>query len=87
MSISAVTSVVQAHQEAGQPPAISPAPGVTPFGQQLDDAQTNQTLASQGHRHHHHGADSQSATGTPASTTGAASSSGSLASSLLNLLS
>ncbi len=69
-------------------PAVTPAPAVTPFSQQLD-AQGAQTQAAQGHHHHRHGEASQSAasaTAGPVSTTGAASP-GAIASSILSLLS
>lgn len=88
MSISSVTAVSQARQTADQTEATTPAPSVTPFSQQLD-AQASQTEAAHGHHHHHHGGASQSVTSsaaTAASAAGAAPS-GTVASSVLNLLS
>jgi hypothetical protein len=72
MSISAVSGVAQAFQKDGQLPAVSPSPAVTPFGQQLNDIQTTQTLA-QAHHRHGHGGDLQTASGTAAATAGDAS--------------
>jgi hypothetical protein len=86
MSISAVSGVAQVNQKPGQPPAASPSPAVTPFGQQLDDVQSTQTMAAHGH-HHRHGGQSQSTASAPASGNGAAPTAGSIASSLLSLLS
>jgi hypothetical protein len=87
MSISAVNGVTQATQQTADTQAITPAPAVTPFSQQMDDL-SGQTGAARGH-HHHHGTGSQSVT---TSLTAAASASGvattaSQGSSLLNLLS
>jgi hypothetical protein len=74
MSISAVSGVAQAFPKDGQLPAASPSPALSPFGQQLDDIQTSQTMAAQGRHHHHgHGGDLQTASGTAAATTGGAS--------------
>jgi hypothetical protein len=84
MSINAVSGVAQDYPKPAQPPAASPSPGTTPFGQQLDDVQSTQTLAAQGHHHHHHGGGSLATAGTPPSPAGASPTTASLLSSLLS---
>jgi hypothetical protein len=84
MSISAVSGAAQAYQKPTQPPAASPAPAATPFGQQLNDVQAPQTPTAQGHHHHHHGGGGSQSAATSAA--GASPSAGSTASALLNLL-
>jgi hypothetical protein len=82
MSINAVTRVSPDTQQKDQPQAVTPAPTVTPFSQQLDAANA-QVGAAHGHHHHHQGGNSQSVMSptTAASAAGAAPS-GSIASSL-----
>jgi hypothetical protein len=86
MSISAVTGISQAHPTTDQTEATMPAPSVTPFSQQLD-GQDAQTEAA--HGHHHHGGASQSVMSSAATAASAAgvAPSGSVAASVLNLLS
>jgi hypothetical protein len=85
MSISAVSGVAQAFQKDGKSSAVSPPPGMTPFGQQLDDIQTNHTLAAHGH-HRGRGGETQPATGATALAAGASPYSRTAASLLSNLL-
>ncbi len=67
MSISAISGVSQASKQNDDvPPAVTSAPSVTPFSQQLD-AQT----AAKGH-HHHHGGAAQSVTSSAATAASAA---------------
>jgi hypothetical protein len=88
MSISAVGGVSPSTQQPDQPQTVTPAPAVTPFSQQLD-AEGTQANAASPHHHHHHGGGSQSVTSSAATAASAAgvAPTGSIASSILNLLS
>jgi hypothetical protein len=87
MSISAINGVTPGSSQTDQPPAVTPAPAVTPFSQQLD-AEDTQTGAAQGHHHHHHGGASQSVTtsATAAASAAGTAPKGAVQSSVLNML-
>jgi hypothetical protein len=85
MSINAVSGVGQIHQKSSQPATASPSTGKMPFGQQLDDIQTTQTLAARGN-HHHQGAVSQSTANTAASAAQTKTPAGAVTALLAHLL-
>jgi hypothetical protein len=89
MSINAINGASPDSSQTDQPPAVTPAPAVTPFSQQLD-AEDTQTGAAQGHHHHHHhGSASQSVTtsATAAASVAGTAPKGAVQSSVLNMLS
>ena len=88
MSIRSINGVSPATPQTDEPQAITPAPAVTPFSQQLD-AQTAQQGPAHAQHHHHLGEASRSvisSAATAASVAGVAPPVA-LAASVLNLLS